>query len=53
VSLIDHDLFWNGVYPFIDDGRGGGIDGMIRADDAILAQLDNDVVLVPASSTKA
>lgn len=41
------DLFWNGVYPFIDDQNGGGIDGMIKADDAILAQLNDDVVLVP------
>jgi glyoxylase-like metal-dependent hydrolase (beta-lactamase superfamily II) len=41
------DLFWNGVYPFIDDEHGGGIDGMIQADDAILAQLDDKVTLVP------
>jgi glyoxylase-like metal-dependent hydrolase (beta-lactamase superfamily II) len=41
------DLFWNGVYPFIDNENGGGIDGMIKADDAILARLDDDVVLVP------
>ncbi|WP_413626399.1 MBL fold metallo-hydrolase [Luteibacter sp. Lutesp34] len=41
------DLFWNGVYPFIDNEHGGGIDGMIAADDAILAQLKDDVVIVP------
>ncbi|SEV87313.1 MBL fold metallo-hydrolase [Luteibacter sp. 329MFSha] len=41
------DLFWNGVYPFIDNENGGGIDGMIKANDAILAQLNDDVVLVP------
>lgn len=41
------DLFWNGVYPFIDNENGGGIDGMIKADDAILAQLKDDVVIVP------
>lgn len=41
------DLFWNGVYPFIDNENGGGIDGMIAADDAILAQVDDDVMLVP------
>jgi len=41
------DLFWNGVYPFIDNENGGGIDGMIKADDAILARLDDNVVLVP------
>jgi len=41
------DLFWNGVYPFIDNENGGGIDGMIKADDAVLARLNDDVVLVP------
>jgi glyoxylase-like metal-dependent hydrolase (beta-lactamase superfamily II) len=41
------DLFWNGVYPFIDNENGGGIDGMIKADDAILATLTDDVILVP------
>jgi len=41
------DLFWNGVYPFIDNENGGGINGMIAADDAILAQLDDNVIIVP------
>jgi glyoxylase-like metal-dependent hydrolase (beta-lactamase superfamily II) len=41
------DLFWNGVYPFIDNENGGGIDGMIKADDAILARLKDDVILAP------
>lgn len=41
------DLFWNGVYPFIDNQNGGGIDGMIKADDAILARVNDDVILVP------
>ncbi|PTR34145.1 glyoxylase-like metal-dependent hydrolase (beta-lactamase superfamily II) [Luteibacter sp. OK325] len=41
------DLFWNGVYPFIDNENGGGIDGMIKSDDAILATLNDDVILVP------
>ena len=41
------DLFWNGVYPFIDNENGGGIDGMIKADDAILATLNDDVILAP------
>jgi glyoxylase-like metal-dependent hydrolase (beta-lactamase superfamily II) len=41
------DLFWNGVYPFIDNENGGGIDGMIKADDTILATLTDDMILVP------
>jgi glyoxylase-like metal-dependent hydrolase (beta-lactamase superfamily II) len=41
------DLFWNGVYPFIDNEHGGSIDGMIRADNAILAAVKDDTVIVP------
>jgi glyoxylase-like metal-dependent hydrolase (beta-lactamase superfamily II) len=41
------DLFWNGIYPFIDNEYGGGIDGMIRADNAILATVSDDTVIVP------
>lgn len=41
------DLFWNGVYPFIDNENGGSIDGMIRANDAILAVVDADTVIAP------
>jgi glyoxylase-like metal-dependent hydrolase (beta-lactamase superfamily II) len=32
--LSTGDTFWNGVYPFIDNGNGGSIDGMIRAANA-------------------
>ncbi|MGY3426191.1 glyoxylase-like metal-dependent hydrolase (beta-lactamase superfamily II) [Bradyrhizobium sp. F1.13.4] len=31
------DMFWNGIYPFIDYSTGGSIDGMIAACDANLA----------------
>jgi len=41
------DLFWNGAYPFIDHENGGSIDGMIRADDAILAEVGDSTVIVP------
>src|SRR6202000_2207213 len=41
------DLVWNGVSPFIDNENVGGIDGMIKADDAILARLKDDVILAP------
>ena len=28
--LVLGDIFWNGIYPFIDNGVGGNIDGVIR-----------------------
>src|SRR6202044_2818327 len=31
------DLFFNGMYPYIDPGTGGSIDGMIAAADKILS----------------
>lgn len=41
------DLFWNGVYPFIDNEQGGGIDGMIKVDNQILAVITDKTVVVP------
>ena len=41
------DLFWNGVYPFIDNEQGGGIDGMIKADNQILAVITDKTIVVP------
>lgn len=41
------DNFWNGVYPFIDNGVGGGIDGMIRWVNASLALATDKTIVVP------
>ncbi|WP_426284519.1 MBL fold metallo-hydrolase [Luteibacter sp. E-22] len=41
------DLFWNGVYPFIDNENGGGIDGMVRVLDRILPTIGDKAVVVP------
>jgi glyoxylase-like metal-dependent hydrolase (beta-lactamase superfamily II) len=41
------DLFWNGVYPFIDNENGGSIDGMIRALDRVLEEASPKTVIVP------
>jgi glyoxylase-like metal-dependent hydrolase (beta-lactamase superfamily II) len=41
------DLFWNGVYPFIDNEQGGGIDGMIKVDNQILAVITDKTIVVP------
>src|SRR5712664_2522401 len=40
------DTFFNGMYPYIDPGTGGKIDGMIAAADRILALADNYTKIV-------
>jgi cyclase len=40
------DLFFNGMYPYIDPGTGGSIDGMIAAADNILSLADNYTKIV-------
>lgn len=41
------DLFWNGVYPFVDNEQGGGIDGMIKVDNEILAVITDKTIVIP------
>lgn len=41
------DLYFNGLYPFIDVDAGGGIDGMIAGVDLALAMIDDDTIVVP------
>lgn len=41
------DIFFNGIYPFIDAWSGGGIAGMIAAADQILALADDDTKIIP------
>jgi glyoxylase-like metal-dependent hydrolase (beta-lactamase superfamily II) len=41
------DIYWNGIYPFIDYSTGGGIDGTIRAVDAILPTVTDRTIIVP------
>jgi cyclase len=40
------DLFFNGMYPYIDPGTGGTIAGMIAAADQILSLADNHTKIV-------
>jgi cyclase len=40
------DLFFNGMYPYIDPGTGGKINGTIAACDEILSLADNDTKIV-------
>jgi len=41
------DLFFNGMYPVIDGGTGGSINGMIAAADAMLKNVDDRTKIVP------
>jgi cyclase len=41
------DLFFNGLYPFIDVGNGGGIEGMIAAADRLLAEAKDTTKIIP------
>jgi glyoxylase-like metal-dependent hydrolase (beta-lactamase superfamily II) len=41
------DIFWNGVYPFIDSDTGGSIDGMIRLVNASLERVTDKTIIVP------
>lgn len=41
------DLFFNGLYPVIDYGSGGHIDGMIAAVDQVLPLLDERSKVIP------
>ena len=41
------DIFFNGIWPFIDRGSGGDSRGLIRAVDMVLAMADARTVIVP------
>ena len=41
------DLWFNGVYPLIDDSSGGTINGMIQASDQLLTLVDEKTKIVP------
>lgn len=41
------DIYWNGIYPFIDHSTGGGVNGTIKAAEAILAIADADTIIIP------
>lgn len=41
------DLFFNGMYPFIDTEVGGSVDGMISGIDKILSLCNDQTILIP------
>lgn len=47
------DLFWNGLYPFIDVDGGGGTEGWIRNIDSILREIPEDARVIPGHGAVA
>ena len=47
------DVFFNGMYPFIDTGTGGNLEGMIRAVERILARCDGETRIIPGHGSLA
>ena len=41
------DIWFNGIYPFIDEGTGGSIGGMIRACDKALPVAGSSTKIIP------
>ena len=41
------DIYFNGLYPFIDSGSGGSIRGMVTAIDDVLPLMDADTRVIP------
>jgi glyoxylase-like metal-dependent hydrolase (beta-lactamase superfamily II) len=41
------DIFFNGLYPFIDVEHGGSVKGMIKGVDAILSLADDKTKIIP------
>lgn len=41
------DVYWNGIYPFIDYSTGGSIDGIISAVEMILPSVGDKTIVIP------
>jgi glyoxylase-like metal-dependent hydrolase (beta-lactamase superfamily II) len=46
-ALHAGDVFFNGMYPFIDTSTGGNLEGMIRAVERILERCDAETRIIP------
>jgi glyoxylase-like metal-dependent hydrolase (beta-lactamase superfamily II) len=47
------DTYMKDVYPFIDVGSGGSIDGFIRSSEAVLARSDANTKIIPGHGALA
>ncbi len=45
--MVLGDIFWNGVYPFIDNSTGGSIDGAIRLANEAVERVTDKTIIVP------
>jgi glyoxylase-like metal-dependent hydrolase (beta-lactamase superfamily II) len=45
--LVAGDIFWNGMYPYIDHDHGGSINQAISWADRALAQAGANTIVVP------
>ena len=41
------DLYFEGLYPFIDTDAGGSINGMIEADEEMMKLMDDKTIVIP------
>ncbi len=41
------DIFFNGLYPFIDKSSAGSVDGVLRAVDLVLSLANNNTRIIP------
>jgi glyoxylase-like metal-dependent hydrolase (beta-lactamase superfamily II) len=41
------DIWFNGIYPFVDEGTGGTIGGMIHASEKVLTVANSDTKIIP------
>ena len=41
------DIYFNGLYPFIDTSSGGTVDGVIAAVDRVLALATDQTKIIP------
>ncbi len=47
------DLFFNGLYPFIDGSSGGSVDGVIAAAERVHAMIDDETKIIPGHGALA
>ncbi|MFT3831371.1 MAG: MBL fold metallo-hydrolase [Opitutaceae bacterium] len=45
--VVMGDLYFEGMYPFIDVAAGGSVDGMIAGCREVLARIDDQTIVVP------
>lgn len=47
------DIYFKGMYPFIDGGSGGSIDGMIAAVNAVIQKAGPDTIILPGHGSQS